>query len=153
MKVKNMKNNTIGTLNWMRISRFKHQSDILSNEFLKQFDLTVAQFEVLSQISVYQPMTQSELAQKITVTQGGISKMLTRLEDEGSIKREREWKTKWISLTDKGMKKIDDVMVHQVEYQTSLFDKNLTQEEQKELYRMMSKLQKYTEAEVNKKNL
>lgn len=148
-----MKNNTIGTLNWMRISRFKHQSDILSNEFLKQFDLTVAQFEVLSQISVYQPMTQSELAQKITVTQGGISKMLTRLEDEGSIKREREWKTKWISLTDKGMKKIDDVMVHQVEYQTSLFDKNLTQDEQKELYRMMSKLQKYTEAEVNKKNL
>ena len=80
MKVKNMKNNTIGTLNWMRISRFKHQSDILSNEFLKQFDLTVAQFEVLSQISVYQPMTQSELAQNITVTQGGISTMLTRLE-------------------------------------------------------------------------
>ena len=153
MKVKNMKNNTIGTLNWMRISRFKHQSDILSNEFLKQFDLTVAQFEVLSQISVYQPMTQSELAEKITVTQGGISKMLTRLEDEGSIKRERDWKTKWISLTEKGMKKIDDVMVHQVEYQTSLFDKNLTQEEQKELYRMMSKLQKYTESEVNKKNL
>lgn len=151
--MKNMKNNTIGTLNWMRISRFKHQSDILSNEFLKQFDLTVAQFEVLSQISVYQPMTQSELAQKITVTQGGISKMLTRLETEGSIKRERDWKTKWISLTDKGMKKIDDVMVHQVEYQTSLFDKNLTQDEQKELYRMMSKLQKYTEAEVNKKNL
>lgn len=153
MKVKNMKNNTIGTLNWMRISRFKHQSDILSNEFLKQFDLTVAQFEVLSQIFVYQPMTQSELAEKITVTQGGISKMLTRLEDEGSIKRERDWKTKWISLTEKGMKKIDDVMVHQVEYQTSLFDKNLTQEEQKELYRMMSKLQKYTESEVNKKNL
>ena len=148
-----MKNNTIGTLNWMRISRFKHQSDILSNEFLKQFDLTVAQFEVLSQISVYQPMTQSELAEKITVTQGGISKMLTRLEDEGSIKRERDWKIKWISLTEKGMKKIDDVMVHQVEYQTSLFDKNLTQEEQKELYRMMSKLQKYTESEVNKKNL
>lgn len=148
-----MKNNTIGTLNWMRISRFKHQSDILSNEFLKQFDLTVAQFEVLSQISVYQPMTQSELAQKITVTQGGISKMLTRLEADGSIKRERDWKTKWISLTDKGMKKIDDVMVHQVTYQTSLFDKNLTQDEQKELYRMMSKLQKYTEAEVNKKNL
>lgn len=148
-----MKNNTMGTLNWMRISRFKHQSDILSNEFLKQFDLTVAQFEVLSQISVYQPMTQSELAQKITVTQGGISKMLTRLEADGSIKRERDWKTKWISLTDKGIKKIDDVMVHQVEYQTSLFDKNLTQEEQKELYRMMSKLQKYTESEVNKKNL
>lgn len=153
MEVENMKNNTMGTLNWMRISRFKHQSDILSNEFLKQFDLTVAQFEVLSQISVYQPMTQSELAQKITVTQGGISKMLTRLEADGSIKRERDWKTKWISLTDKGVKKIDDVMVHQVAYQTSLFDKNLTQDEQKELYRMMSKLQKYAEAEVNKKDL
>lgn len=148
-----MKNNTLGTLNWMRISRFKHQSDILSNEFLKGFDLTVAQFEVLSQISVYQPMTQSELADKITITQGGMSKMLSRLEADNCIKRERDWKTKWISLTEKGQKRLDDVMEHQVQYQTSLFDKNLTQAEQKELYRMMSKLQKFTETEVRKRDL
>src|SRR5699024_5844911 len=96
-----MKKNTLGSLIWLRLSRFTHQSNLLSNEFLKQYDLTTAQFDVLNQIATYGPLTQSELAKKVTVTQSGISRMLARLEKEQLIERKQEWKTKTISLTNK----------------------------------------------------
>lgn len=70
-----MKSNTLGSLIWLRMMRFTHESNTLSNEFLKQFDLTTAKFDVLMQISLFEPIPQSELAQKVTVTQGGISRI------------------------------------------------------------------------------
>ena len=93
-----MRKNTLGSLIWLRIARFTHQSNLLSNEFLKQFGITAAQFDVLNQVSTYQPITQSQLAVKVTVSEGGISRMLTRLEQEGYIQRKQDWKTKWITL-------------------------------------------------------
>lgn len=140
-----MKKNTLGTLVWLRIARFTHQSNLLSNQFLKQFDISVAQFDVLNQIGTYEPISQSELAEYVTVSQGGISRMLSRLESEGYIVRKQEWKTKWISLTEKGQKKLDEVLSEQVAFQSELFESCLTYEEQKTLYRLMSKLQKNTE--------
>lgn len=97
-----MRDNTIGSLIWLRLIRFTNQSNQMSNEFLKRFDLTTAQFDVLLQIRTYQPLTQMELAEKVTVTQGGISRMLARLEKEGYIVRKQDWKTKTISLTEQG---------------------------------------------------
>lgn|SRR5699024_9743349 len=143
-----MKKHTLASLIWVRIARFTHQSNLLSNQFLKQFDISLTQFDVLNQIATYQPITQSELAQRVTVTQGGISRMLSRLEKDGYIERKQEWKTKWISLTEKGRCKIDDVFIHQLKFQSSLFDDCLTKSEQKDLYKLMSKLQKHTENQL-----
>src|SRR5690625_90712 len=140
-----MKKNTRGSLIWLRIARFTHQSNLLSDEFLKQYDLTTAQFDVLVQISTYEPLTQSELAEKVTVTQGGISRMLTRLEKEKLIERKQEWKTKLISLTDKGREKLENAFEAQLGFQTSLFDECLTKEEQKTLLSLMSRVQKHSE--------
>ncbi|MED3553246.1 MarR family transcriptional regulator [Cytobacillus praedii] len=140
-----MQKNTRGSLIWLRLTRFTHQSNLLSNEFLKQFDLTTAQFDVLMQISTYEPLTQSELAEKVTVTQGGISRMLARLEKEGLIERKQEWKTKTISLTNKGREKLDSAFEDQLEFQTSFFDECLSEEEQKMLYSLMSRVQKNSE--------
>src|SRR5690625_4870774 len=111
--------------------RFTHQSNQLSNEFLKRFDLTVAQFDVLAQIYLYGPLTQSELAEKIVVTQGGISRMLTRLEKEGCIVRKQDWKTKTISLTKKSEAIMAKAVPAQLAFQTSFFEDVLTKEEQK----------------------
>ncbi|MFS0820890.1 MarR family winged helix-turn-helix transcriptional regulator [Bacillus sp. 1P02SD] len=140
-----MQKNTRGSLIWLRLTRFTHQSNLLSNDFLKKFDLTTAQFDVLMQISTYEPLTQSELAEKVTVTQGGISRMLTRLEKEGLIERKQDWKTKTISLTKKGRKKLDHAFEAQLEFQSSFFDECLTKEEQKILYTLMSRVQKNSE--------
>jgi DNA-binding MarR family transcriptional regulator len=52
-----------------------------------------AHFDVLVYIQLYQPHTQSELAEKVTVTQDSISRMLARLKKEGYIVRKQDWKT------------------------------------------------------------
>lgn len=137
-----VKNNTLGSLIWLRMMRFTHQSNLLSNEFLKQYDLTTAQFDVLLQISIAQPITQSELAKKVTVTEGGISRMLTRLEQEQLITRTQQWKTKYIALTEKGQVLLDGAFEAQIQFQTSFFDEVLTKEEQKQLYDLVSRVEK-----------
>ncbi len=104
-----LRKNTLGSLIWLRIARFTHQSNVLSNEFLKQFRITAAKFDVLNKVSTYQPITQSQLAARVTVSEGGISRMITRLEHEGYIQRKQGWKTKWISLTKKEEEKMHEV--------------------------------------------
>ena len=147
-----MKKHTLGSLIWLRISRFTHQSNLLSNDFLKQYGLTTAQFDVLNQISIYQPLTQQELAEKVTVTQGGISRMLTRLEKEGLISRKQNWKTKTILLTERGEHKLNTAFQAQLAFQSSFFDCTLTEEEQKTLLTLMSRVQKYSEQKLKEKN-
>ncbi|MGW9605238.1 MarR family winged helix-turn-helix transcriptional regulator [Heyndrickxia sporothermodurans] len=144
-----MQKNTRGSLIWLRITRFTHQSNLLSNEFLKQFDLTIAQFDVLMQISTYEPLTQCELAEKVTVTQGGISRMLARLEKDGLIERKQEWRTKTISLTNIGREKLERAFEAQLEFQSSFFDECLSEEEQIELYSLMSRAQKNSESKMS----
>ncbi|WP_453992296.1 MarR family winged helix-turn-helix transcriptional regulator [Bacillus nitroreducens] len=145
-----MKKNTRGSLIWLRITRFTHQSNLLSNDFLKQYNLTTAQFDVLMQISTYEPLTQSELAEKVTVTQGGISRMLSRLEKEDLIERKQDWKTKTISLTKKGREKLDHAFDAQLAFQSSFFDECLSNEEQKILYNLISRVQKNSEEKIMK---
>lgn len=145
-----MKKNTLGSLIWVRVARFTHQSARLSNDFLKQYDITAAQFDVLNQVGTYQPLSQSELADKITISAGGMSRMLSRLEREGYIERTSEWKTKWIRLTDQGQEKLDSVFEQQLAFQTSLMDDCLTEEEQRQLYKLMTKVQKHAEKKLDR---
>ncbi len=147
-----MKKHTRGSLIWLRLMRFTHQSNLLSNDFLQQFDLTTAQFDVLNQIDNFGPLTQSELAKRVTVTQGGISRMLSRLEKEALIVREQEWKTKTISLTEKGREKLLRAFEAQLDFQTSFFDDTLTKEEQKTLLTLISKVQKNSEDKMQDKS-
>ncbi len=137
-----MRKNTLGSLIWLRMMRFTHESNLLSNEFLKQFDLTSAQFDVLVQIEAHGPLTQGELAKRSTVTQGGMSRMLGRMEKEGLIERKQEWKTKTISLTEKGKAKLDDAFGAQLAFQSSFFENVLTKDEQKQMLSYMSRIQK-----------
>ncbi|MEK4198753.1 MarR family winged helix-turn-helix transcriptional regulator [Cytobacillus sp. FSL K6-0265] len=137
-----MKKHTLGSLLWMRIARFTHQSNLLSNEFLKKYQLTASQFDVLTQIAAYEPITQQELADKLTVSQGGVSRMLSKLEKEGLIIKAVKWKTKKISLTEKGKTKLAAAYEGQLHFQTSFFDESLSHDEQKILYQLLSKLQK-----------
>ncbi|MEM5607493.1 MarR family transcriptional regulator [Bacillus toyonensis] len=143
-----MRDNTIGSLIWLRLIRFTNQSNQMSNEFLKRFDLTTAQFDVLLQIRTYQPLTQMELAEKVTVTQGGISRMLTRLEKEGYIVRKQDWKTKTISLTEQGEATLERALPEQLAFQSSFFDDVLNEEEQKILYELMTKVHKHSEKRI-----
>lgn len=140
-----LKRNTLGSLIWLRIARFTHQSNVLTNECLKEFNLTSAQFDVLVQVLTYEPISQTDLAQKVTISQGGISRMLDRLEKENYIVREQDWKTKMICLSDKGKNKVDKVFDQQLDFQSSFFEDVLTKEEQQTLLTLMTKVQKNSE--------
>ncbi|EEL51134.1 MULTISPECIES: MarR family winged helix-turn-helix transcriptional regulator [Bacillus cereus group] len=140
-----MRENTVGSLIWLRLIRFTNQSNQLSNDFLKRFDLTTAQFDVLMQIRIYQPLTQMELAEKVTVTQGGISRMLARLEKEGYIVRKQDWKMKMISLTEKADSILDKALPEQLAFQSSFFEDVLNEEEQETLYKLITRVHKNSE--------
>ncbi|MGO0603952.1 MarR family winged helix-turn-helix transcriptional regulator [Brevibacterium linens] len=131
---------SLSTLIWLRMARFVQNSNQLSNEHLRRFGLTVAQFEALAHIRNFEPITQSELADGLTVSGGGISRMLARLESEGLISREQDWKTKHISLTPKGRELLERAFPSQQEHQASLFDDSLTEDEKVQLHALMKKL-------------
>jgi DNA-binding MarR family transcriptional regulator len=130
---------SLSTLIWLRMARFVQNSNQVSNEYLRQFGITVAQFEALAHIRNFQPITQSDLAAGLTVSGGGISRMLTRLEREGMIRREQEWKTKHISLTAAGRELIDRAYPVQVAQQSTMFDV-LDEDEKRQLHALMKKL-------------
>ena len=135
-----MEDLSLSTLIWLRMARFVQNSNQLSNKHLRQFGLTVAQFEALAHIRNFEPITQSELAEGLTVSGGGISRMLSRLEAEGLISREQDWKTKHISLTAKGRELLESAFPSQLEQQSSLFDESLNEDEKVQLHALMKKL-------------
>lgn len=139
-----MDQNTLGSLIWLRMARFVHHSNLLSNEYLVRFNLTVAQFDVLVNIQSSEPITQMDLAAKLTVSPGGISRMLARLEEDGLIERKQEWKVKYITLTAKGRELLNHALPHQVEFQSSFFDEALLEHEKQELYKLLTKVQKHS---------
>ncbi|SMX65622.1 DNA-binding transcriptional regulator, MarR family [Brevibacterium iodinum ATCC 49514] len=135
-----MEDLSLSTLIWLRMARFVQNSNQLSNEHLRRFGLTVAQFEALAHIRNFEPITQSELAEGLTVSGGGISRMLARLESEGLISREQDWKTKHISLTAKGRELLERAFPSQQRQQASLFDDSLSEDEKVQLHALMKKL-------------
>lgn len=70
--------------------------------------------------------------------------MLVRLEKDGYINRKQDWKTKIISLTEKGESILKKAMPAQLEFQSSFFDDVLSEEEKKTLYSLITRVHKYS---------
>ncbi|MBS4174697.1 MarR family transcriptional regulator [Bacillus sp. FJAT-49736] len=130
----------LGLMIWFRLSRIYNKSIRESNQHLKEWNLSVAQFDVLVQIGSHKRLSQQELADKLLVTKGNITQLLSKLEDLGLIKREQEWKTKYLSLTKKGEDLFQEVVPKQEQFQASQFSK-LTQDEKKQLLELLRKIQ------------
>lgn len=124
---------------WFRLSRFYNHSIRLSNQHLKEWDLTTAQFDVLVQVGLNNKISQQELGEKLFVTKGNITQLLQKMEGFGLIEREQEWKTKYLSLTDKGATLFKEVVPQQEQFQASQFEK-LDEVEKKQLIHLLKKL-------------
>ncbi|MGX4587920.1 MarR family winged helix-turn-helix transcriptional regulator [Paenibacillus chitinolyticus] len=131
----------LGVLIWFRLSRVYNQSIRQSNQHLKAWNLSAAQFDVLVQVGSHERLTQQELADKLLVTKGNITQLLSKMEELGWIRREQEWKTKYISLTAEGQILFDEVVPQQEQFQASQFD-GLDREEKKQLLELLKKVQK-----------
>ncbi|MET3319514.1 UNVERIFIED_ORG: DNA-binding MarR family transcriptional regulator [Peribacillus simplex] len=135
--------NKLSLLIWLRMVRFYQRSNQLSNDHLQHFGVTAAQLDMLAQVLIHQPVSQLELAEHLTISRGGVSHMLTRLEKDNLIVRDQQWKVKYISLTEKGKDLMEKVMPIQSDFQASLFDV-LDDTEKKNLHEMMIKVHRYS---------
>lgn len=133
------------TVTWLRMARFVANSNRLSTEHLRAYGLTVGQFEALAHVRIHEPVTQGDLAAALTVSPGGASRMVDRLEKEGLVTREQRWKTKYLSLTAEGRARLDRVYSAQIQLEASLFEAVLSPSDQRILDRLMKKL--YTESD------
>lgn len=134
--------NRLAMLSWIRITRFQQIGNHLSNEFLQPFRITVAQFDVLIQVFAHQPLSQQELAEYLSISGGGVSHMVKRLEKLDLIVRKQDWKVKYISLTDKGQALLEEIIPQLSDFQTSMFDV-LDEQELQQLYKTMRKLHQH----------
>ncbi|MBJ8027365.1 MULTISPECIES: MarR family winged helix-turn-helix transcriptional regulator [Bacillus] len=130
----------LGLLLWFRLSRFYNKSIRETNQHLKEWSLSAAQFDVLAQIGGHDRLTQQELGRKLFVTKGNITQLLNKMEQLDWIKREQEGTTKYLSLTEKGRVLYEEVVPPQETFQAEQFDK-LNRNEQKQLLELLRKLQ------------
>ncbi len=89
-----------------------------------------------------QGITPSEIAQKIGVTKATVSNMLMRMERDGDIcvkQAADDARRKLICLTEKGRNFMDKILPEHYLRVTKLMEK-LTEEEQKELTRLLKKM-------------
>jgi DNA-binding MarR family transcriptional regulator len=77
-------------LAWLRLARVYTAIDRRTAQFLRQFDLTTAQFDVIAQVGAHEGLTQQDLAEALLVTKGNVTQLLDRLEERGLIERRVE---------------------------------------------------------------
>jgi DNA-binding MarR family transcriptional regulator len=87
---------------WLRLVRVFQKVDRASVDLLRQWDLSVAQFDVLVQVGVAEGMTQQTLADRLLVTKGNVCQLLDRMEERGLLVRRQEGRANHLYLTEKG---------------------------------------------------
>ncbi|MGE7869051.1 MarR family winged helix-turn-helix transcriptional regulator [Bacillus paramycoides] len=130
----------LGLLLWFRLSRFYNKSIRETNQHLKKWNVSAAQFDVLAQVGGQDRLTQQELGNKLFVTKGNVTQLLNKMEQLEWIGREQEGTTKYISLTEKGRALYEEIVPPQETFQAEQFH-NLNIEEQNQLLKLLKKLQ------------
>ncbi|MFT8309568.1 MAG: MarR family transcriptional regulator [Sporolactobacillus sp.] len=133
---------------WFYLSRAYHIQLKRYSQFLKTWTLTISQYEVLEKIGESGRMSQKELAEKMFLTKGNITQLIIKMEKEGFISREQEWKTKYILLTEKGNELLNQVLPERKKYFAQQVQ-GLTSKEQKQFIKLIKKL---NEAQIEADN-
>jgi DNA-binding MarR family transcriptional regulator len=134
-------------LAWLRLARVFQKVDTRSARHFRQYDLSVAQFDVLAQIGAAEGLSQQELAGSLLVTKGNVSQLLKRMEQQGYIRRCHEGRTNCLFLTERGRQVHDRLVPDQEALIISLF-RELSADEQRALLDLLRRLdQSLDEAE------
>ena len=88
------KSKNLAVLLWFRLARFYLKNVKESNNHLKKWGLTTAQFDVIVHVGRNKRITQQELADKLVVKKVNVTHLLKKMEEIEWIKRELEWKNK-----------------------------------------------------------
>jgi DNA-binding MarR family transcriptional regulator len=124
---------------WMRLARVFQKVDRASAEHLRQWGLSVAQFDVLAQVGSAEGITQQELADRLLVTKGNICQLLDRMEQAGLISRRQAGRVNHLALTDAGQRLYQEVAPVQERFIAGQFSV-LSPEEEAQILSILRKL-------------
>jgi DNA-binding MarR family transcriptional regulator len=128
-----------GVLSWLRLARIFQKVDAISARHFREHGLSTAQFDILAQIGATEGISQQRLAQMLLVTKGNISQILSRMEQDGLVRREQEGRANCLYLTDAGRALYDAAVPAQEQRIARLFEL-LTPAEQHGLLQLLRKL-------------
>lgn len=74
-------------LAWLHLTRAHSRIAREEQALLACYDLTVAQFDVLSHVASTPGLSQTELAERLIVTKGNVGGLIDRLERDGLVER------------------------------------------------------------------
>lgn len=117
---------------WLRLARLVQHVDRASEEHLKRWDLNLAQFDVLAQVSASEGRSQQELADRLLVTKGNVCQILNRMEARGLIVRCPEGRANSLYLTESGRALAAEVVPAHERFISGLFA-DLSPDEQRAL--------------------
>lgn len=111
----------------------------LSDAFMDQIEMHRAQATLLCRLFVQEGMTQSEIADQLSVQGATVTNMLQRMEETGLVTRQRDVEDNRlvrVYLTDEGKNKERSIVQQFVKVEETMFE-GLTQEDRASLRRML----------------
>ena len=130
---------SISVFIWIRLARIRRKYERAATERLRLWNLSLAQFDLLTALSVAEGTTQFDLAKRLLVTQGNITQLLEKLEQRELLTRHQEGRTKCLNLTEQGRQLLDALLPAHVSWNGEQFS-GLSTLEQKQLLGLLQKL-------------
>lgn len=128
-----------GLLAWLHLLRIARRTERAATQQIQAAGISYAQFDVLAQLGAGEGITQQELARRLLVTQGNITQLLDKMERSGLVRRSPSGRSNQLFLTDEGRRIYDAVVPAHEDWQVARMSA-LTPEEQRELLRLLAKL-------------
>ncbi len=128
------------------MARFTNKATRISGEQLRHRNLSLGQFGVLAHVGAAEGMSQTELADALSLTQGNVCQLIDKLEQAGLQLRRPEGRTNRLYLTERGHALYDDVVPAHEALIEDLFS-SLLPRQQAELHALVRTLDRAAEGQ------
>src|SRR3979411_495308 len=95
---------------WLRLNRGFQKLDRASTEFLRCWQLSPAQLDVLSRVGASEGISQQRLADALLVTKGNVCQLLDKMEMSGLLERRPDKRVNRLFLTEQGRQVYEEVV-------------------------------------------
>jgi DNA-binding MarR family transcriptional regulator len=102
-----------GLLAWMHMVRVNDKMHSRLSDFLEEYNLTHAQFDVLAQLKQHPGSSQQELSEFLLVTKGNVCGLIDRMSARGLVERRsdpNDRRVNLLHLTERGQELADRVV-------------------------------------------
>jgi len=127
---------------WVQMARAYHRIVRRLEQALDEFQITLAQFEVLCRLHHEGEMTQTELAQCLLVTKGNVCGLVDRMADAGLVQRKSDpadRRANKLTATAKGRSLYAELLPQHIDLIKELMG-DLSEREQHSLCQALTKL-------------